>query len=171
MRMYERALWITALVLAVVGCVAPGEDGLDDDDDEVTVESESALSRGVGGKVAAQARSQVGRACSEFLPYCQRTTWCVVFVNDAFSRGGAASQSSWSVQGFEKWAFQRGTYKAGTKGLAPGDALVWADGSHVGVFIGSTKSGKLRVASGGMGDVVVRHTVAASAIKGYVRPR
>lgn len=173
--MQKRALWITALVVAIIalgGCIAPGEDALDDDEDEVVVESESPLSRGVGAKVAAHARAEVGRACSEFLPYCQATTWCVVFVDDVLARAGAASPSSgWSVDSFVRWAQGRGAYKAGRSGLAPGDVLVWAEGSHVGVYIGSTKKGKLRVASGGMGDVVVRHSVSPSAIKGYVRPR
>lgn len=174
--MQKRALRITALVLAIgvlVGCVAPGDEGFDDDDDEEEVisESEAALSRGIGAKVAAEARGHVGRACTEFLPYCQRGAWCVVFVDEAFTRAGAASPSGWSAPAFEKWAWHRGAFETGTKGLAPGDALVWADQSHVGIYIGTTKKGKLRVVSGGVDDAVVRHTVATSTVRGYVRPR
>lgn len=171
--MQNYALRITALVVGIValgGCVAADEEEFDDDE-ELVAESESALSRGVGANVAAQARGHVGRACTEFLPYCQRGAWCVVFVDEVFTRAGAVSPSGWSAPAFEEWAWHRGSYKAGTKGLAPGDALVWADHSHVGIYIGTTKNGKLRVVSGGVGDVVVRHTVAASAVRGYVRPR
>lgn len=109
--------------------------------------------------------------------------WCAAFVSWVLAQAGAGhlAARSASCPAIKSDAQRRGTYHAGSAGIAPGDLVLYqfdrdADPDHIGIVESVSGSsivaieGNTSLTSNDNGGAVMRRTRSKGLIMGYVRP-